>query len=472
MTSSDLVLKWVWPNPEDLRNSDLYSNLDSKEVKEFTFETLPGDMLFVTYFFRFNHHTGRFEEAGRVEWYPGSERHGTVYFGERQVNTESLSRRKKATSRSRRFKSNKGSEYKWKKGSDVGLHELDFVCVDSWRRVVGKWIQASQTLTMTSGGFAIFDELVALLSESRSLHRSLPKDLGSVKRGLDEKQNETDLHKDIPSLPSAGFDPRSCRTVDPSRLSAEEVVAGKNKNKKAMPCKGTVEGLSIDFTSLNVVGFASYAFYATTFMFNEDVREEYRRRHNGHNNSVQLNDVAFAIHASKALVLTVIVLSQTFYYPRGPGQQLSPFNRAAIIFMAVVFFVDVGRIAVSQAHLIDVLYHLGTFKLYVSIAKYIPQARSNFKRRSTEGWSIGNVLLDFTGGLLSLLQLLIDSFALNDWSAITGNPVKFGLSMFSLGFGLLFLLQHYVWFAKNRPSDDVLSNDADPTRDQARPLLG
>ncbi|KAG8715104.1 hypothetical protein FRC09_016925 [Ceratobasidium sp. 395] len=160
MSSGDLVLKWVWPNPEDLRNSDLYSNRDSKEVKEFTFETLPGDMLFVTYFFRFNHHTGRFEEAGRVEWYPNSERHGTVYFGERQVNTESLSRRKKATSR---FKSNKGNEYKWKKGSDVGLHELDFVCVDSWRRVVGKWIHASQTLTMTSGGFAIFDELVVTL---------------------------------------------------------------------------------------------------------------------------------------------------------------------------------------------------------------------------------------------------------------------------------------------------------------------
>ncbi|KAG8718127.1 hypothetical protein FRC08_005900 [Ceratobasidium sp. 394] len=231
----------------------------------------------------------------------------------------------------------------------------------------------------------------------------------------------------------------------------------------------SVEGLSIDFASLNVVGFASYAFYATTFMFNEGVREEYRKRHNGHNNSVQLNDVAFAIHA---LVLTVIVLSQTFYYPRGPGQQLSPFNRAAIIFMVMVFLVDAGRIAASQAHLIDVLYHLGTFKLYVSIAKYIPQARSNFKRRSTDGWSIGNVLLDFTGGLLSLLQLLIDSFALNDWSAITGNPVKFGLSMFSLGFGMLFILQHYVWYAKNRLGDDALSNDDDSAREQARPLLG
>ncbi|QRV76670.1 PQ-loop repeat-containing protein 1 [Ceratobasidium sp. AG-Ba] len=231
----------------------------------------------------------------------------------------------------------------------------------------------------------------------------------------------------------------------------------------------SVEGLSIDFVCLNVVGFASYAFYATNFMFNEDVREEYRRRHNGHDNSVQPNDVAFAIHA---LVLTVIILFQTFYYPRASGQRLSPFNRVVISFMVVFFLIDMGRIAIFQAQLIDVLYHLGMFKLYVSIAKYIPQARSNFNRKSTEGWSIGNVLLDFTGGMLSLLQLLIDSFALNDWSSITGNPVKFGLSMLSQLFGLLFIIQHYVLYPKNRSRDSILSNDADPPRGETRPLLG
>ncbi|KAG8715105.1 hypothetical protein FRC09_016926 [Ceratobasidium sp. 395] len=231
----------------------------------------------------------------------------------------------------------------------------------------------------------------------------------------------------------------------------------------------SVEGLSIDFVSLNVVGFASYAFYATNFLFNENVREDYRKRHGGHDNSVQPNDVAFAIHA---LVLTIIVLLQTFYYPRGPGQRLSHFNRAVIAFMVVFFVVDIGRTILFQEPLIDVLYHLGTFKLYVSIAKYIPQARSNFKRKSTEGWSIGNVVLDFTGGLLSLLQLLIDSFALNDWSSITGNPVKFGLSMLSLSFGLFFMVQHFVLYATTRSDDDMLSENGKPARGETQPLLG
>ncbi len=31
----------------------------------------------------------------------------------------------------------------------------------------------------------------------------------------------------------------------------------------------------------------------------------------------------------------------------------------------------------------------------------------NFRRKSTVGWSIGNVLLDFTGGSLSIVQMFL-----------------------------------------------------------------
>lgn len=34
----------------------------------------------------------------------------------------------------------------------------------------------------------------------------------------------------------------------------------------------------------------------------------------------------------------------------------------------------------------------------------------NFHYKSTEGWSIGNVLLDFTGGCFSLLQMFLQSY--------------------------------------------------------------
>lgn len=34
----------------------------------------------------------------------------------------------------------------------------------------------------------------------------------------------------------------------------------------------------------------------------------------------------------------------------------------------------------------------------------------NFRRKSTVGWSIGNVLLDFSGGVLSILQMILQSY--------------------------------------------------------------
>lgn len=39
-----------------------------------------------------------------------------------------------------------------------------------------------------------------------------------------------------------------------------------------------------------------------------------------------------------------------------------------------------------------------------------PQAYMNYQRQSTEGWSIGNVLLDFTGGSFSLIQMILQSY--------------------------------------------------------------
>ena len=48
-------------------------------------------------------------------------------------------------------------------------------------------------------------------------------------------------------------------------------------------------------------------------------------------------------------------------------------------------------------------------------------------RKSTIGFSIGQVLLDFTGGVLSLLQLVLEASVLNDLSLITGELLNFSI---------------------------------------------
>lgn len=103
------------------------------------------------------------------------------------------------------------------------------------------------------------------------------------------------------------------------------------------------------------------------------------------------------------------------------------------------------------------IYTLGYVKLLTVFLKYIPQAWVNYKRKSTLGWSIYPMLLDFAGGWLSLAQLCIDSALENDWSGVTGNPVKFGLGNITIVFDIIFMLQHYVLY--KRPAKHLEDED-------------
>lgn len=90
----------------------------------------------------------------------------------------------------------------------------------------------------------------------------------------------------------------------------------------------------------------------------------------------------------------------------------------------------------------------------------------NYKRKSTQGWSISQILFDIVGGVLSLLQLVIDASFQGDWSGITGNPLKFGLSNISIAFDLIFITQHYVLY---RDQVDKLIQEAEDQEEE--PLL-
>ncbi len=105
---------------------------------------------------------------------------------------------------------------------------------------------------------------------------------------------------------------------------------------------------------------------------------------------------------------------------------------------------------------IDVVYGVSYLKLFITVVKYIPQVYTNWLCGSTVGWSIGQNMLDLVGAVLSVAQLFIDSFVLEDggggggggggWSGVLGNPVKFALGNVTVVFDVIFVLQHYVWF--------------------------
>lgn len=62
-------------------------------------------------------------------------------------------------------------------------------------------------------------------------------------------------------------------------------------------------------------------------------------------------------------------------------------------------------------------------------------------------------ILDFTGAILSIIQLVIDSAAAGDWSSVLDNPAKFALGNVTIFFNLLSFYQHYYLYRGARDED-------------------
>ncbi|XP_058117351.1 cystinosin homolog [Anopheles ziemanni] len=208
----------------------------------------------------------------------------------------------------------------------------------------------------------------------------------------------------------------------------------------------SVVGLSFDFLTLNLVGHSVYAAFNCALFWSGYIEQEYLDRNPRGLNPVLSNDVAFSIHATLATLLTV---AQCFIYER--GEQKVSRIAWAIIGVFVIVIVTAGILVGTETfHWLDFLYVLSYIKLSVTLIKYVPQAVLNFRRKSTVGWSIENVLLDFTGGMLSMLQMLLNGYNYDDWASIFGDPTKFGLGLFSVLFDILFIVQHYVLYRYER----------------------
>jgi cystinosin len=204
----------------------------------------------------------------------------------------------------------------------------------------------------------------------------------------------------------------------------------------------SVRGLSWDFVAVNMIGFFCYALYNIGFLTNR-AREEYYDRF-GSEPPIQYNDVMFSIHA---VILCTITFVQVLYY--GDGTPLRSWSKLLILLVGLGIFLVSFLVYAGIMMLLDALYIMSFVKMAISVFKYVPQVMHNYDRSSTFGWSIENIILDSTGGIFSILQVILDSCIVGNWSAITGNPVKFGLGLTSLVFDAVFLIQHYVLYRHN-----------------------
>ncbi|KAG7175925.1 Cystinosin-like [Homarus americanus] len=193
----------------------------------------------------------------------------------------------------------------------------------------------------------------------------------------------------------------------------------------------SVDGLSFDFLTFNFIGFFSYFIFNMGLYWLHEIRNEYFQRHPTRLLHVRLNDVIFPLYA---VLCTAFQILQCFLLHRGPGQRVSTTCRVISGLMVMSAVVGCILVPVVDSLLwLDLLYWLSYLKLAITCIKYTPQLWENYRRQSTEGWSIWQVILDFTGGSLSLLQMFL----------LAGN---YGLGLLSVFFDIFFFIQHYCLY--------------------------
>jgi cystinosin len=236
-----------------------------------------------------------------------------------------------------------------------------------------------------------------------------------------------------------------------------------------------VDGLSSDYLVYSIIGYAAYAAYTSALYFSPGVQASYMAAHAGSLPDVPLCDVLFAGHA---LALSLFTLYQCYLYggnsssSSAPGDSSSSAARTLLPGLStsraceVIAVAVLGAVAAYCGHVgstcgledcdawLPLLYFLGSTKVIMTLIKYTPQALLNHKRRSTDGWQINNVLLDLAGGVLSFAQIGLNAAARADLAVITGNPAKLGIAAISIGFDLVFILQHYVLYRGSSSSGD------------------
>lgn len=212
-----------------------------------------------------------------------------------------------------------------------------------------------------------------------------------------------------------------------------------------------VKGYSFNFGVLNWVGFLAYSLYNIWGYLDPGIMP----------GSVQIQDITFAFHA---FVLMTVTMIQCAYYD-------DLWRRTdKWVYISVGCFFVFGTVCAAVQFSGKMAEHkdwngclaLGYIKVLITLMKYLPQVYRNWRRKSTVGWSILNILLDFTGGSLSVLQIFIDGANTGNWNVFgnggTFNIAKFLLGFVSMFFDVIFMIQHYILYRGNEPYFEKESN--------------
>lgn len=190
------------------------------------------------------------------------------------------------------------------------------------------------------------------------------------------------------------------------------------------------EGYSFDYQIFNLFGFSYYTLSNIHYM----------QKNQWSYDSVM--DMVFAAHA---LLISIVIFGLTFYYPRKTNKgHYGPYIMIFILGLFALIY-DIINKSYLDGEVGDLWIFMGMGKSIVSTLKYMYQIFLNKDKKSTLGFSIGNVILDITGGVLSLLgEILKVHMDKGSYLDNKTNVPKIALSLVVIVFDVVLILQHYV----------------------------
>lgn len=215
------------------------------------------------------------------------------------------------------------------------------------------------------------------------------------------------------------------------------------------------KGFSFNFIFLNWSGFLAYSIYNIAGITDPSLMP----------GIVDPSDVAFAVHAW--LLVTITIVQCVHYEP----SVASAWARVDLKFKLLALGLWCSEVLIlilqfsgvfQPSDFLSWVQWLGYIKIVITLTKYLPQVYLNYSRKSTVGWSIINVLLDFTGGVLSIFQIFIDGANTGQWNVFEGgfNLAKFCLGLTSIVFDIIFMLQHYLWYPEEKQEKNTFILDS------------
>ncbi len=206
------------------------------------------------------------------------------------------------------------------------------------------------------------------------------------------------------------------------------------------------KGLSINYLVLNFIGYTYYSTYNIYgFLYNPQYNS----------GQIHTSDLLFAFHALFMVSVHIILV---IYYPRESNKP-----RPVWMACAIMSIVAVAVYAIFDPIAENIIKLMGLMKVIISFIKYCPQVYLNFKRRSTYGWSLENVILDLSGGSLAFLQIFVDylNSGTSDQFSSNLNFAKFLLGIVTVVFDIIFLFQHYILYT-DRAKPDIYASSPGP----------